>query len=94
MILSIGSFVLLAGAVACAYAMPLERVYVVDVQHNVCAEKEVVDKEQLIFQPVQDWPLAKCDGNVSIAKEDWPGFRDWVRWAIQKVKGAKQHNAE
>jgi hypothetical protein len=66
--------------------MPLQYVYVVDVQHSICAKKEIVDKENLIFKHVEDLPLTACDGNVSIAKADFLEFKKWVRRAIDKLK--------
>lgn len=69
--------------------MPLEFVYVIDLKHLVCAKKQIVDKENFIFQHVEDLPILECDGNTSIAKDDFPAFRDWVKWAIQKVTEAR-----
>lgn len=74
--------------------MPLDFVYVVDLKHLVCAKKEIVDKENLIFRHVEDLPLTECDGNVSIAKDDFPPFRDWVKWAIAKINEDKSRSAE
>lgn len=65
---------------------PIDYLYVVDVQHSGCAKKEIVDKESLIFRHVEDLPLIACDGNVSVAKEDWLGLRSWIRSAIRKLK--------
>jgi hypothetical protein len=66
--------------------LPIDYVYVIDVPHSVCAKKEIIDKENLIFKHVEDLPLMECDGNVSIAKEDWPALRSWIRSAIKKLK--------
>jgi len=66
--------------------MPLEFVFVIDVPHQVCAKKLIVDKENLVFEHVEDLPLIECDGNVSIAKDDFPPFKNWVKRAIKKVK--------
>lgn len=83
-ILSILSFLILT---ACAERpFPIDFVYVVDVQNSVCAKKEIVDKENLIFKHVEDLPLKECDGNVSIAKDDFPALKDWIKWAKKKAE--------
>lgn len=66
--------------------MPLKYVYVVDVPHEICAKKEIIDAENLVFKHVEDLPLIECDGNVSIAKDDFLPFKKWVRRTMDKVK--------
>lgn len=63
---------------------PIEYVYIVDIPHSVCAKYLVSDKKKLIFQFIEDLPLIECDGNVSIAKGEWPPMRDWMRKEIAK----------
>lgn len=71
--------------------VPLDFVYVVDVQSSFCVQYQILDKQTMTVKRVKDLPLVVCDGNVSIAKEDWLGLKDWIIWAMTKVK---QHRAE
>lgn len=74
--------------------IPIDYAYMIDVPHSICAKYEIVDKENLVFRHVEDLPLIACDGNVSIAKEDWPGLRTWIINAIQKMKECQTKNAQ
>ena len=85
-VLLINSFLLSA---CVSRPLPLNYVYVIDIPHGVCAKKEIIDRENLIFKHVEDLPLMDCDGNISIDSSEWLGLKDWIKWAIQEVK--KQH---
>ncbi len=65
---------------------PVQYVYVVDVQHSVCSKNEIIDQAKLIFKHIEDLPLAACDGNVSIAKDDFPSLKKWIIWAEEKAQ--------
>lgn len=65
---------------------PLAYIYVVDVQHQVCAQKMVESRNPIKFKHVADLPLAYCDGGVLIAYNDWLGFKKWLERLMDRVK--------
>ncbi len=67
---------------------PVDYMYVVDLQHNVCAKKKITDKPSLSFQHVEDLPLiagGPCDGGVLIAREDFLAFKHWLKDIIKQL---------
>lgn len=65
---------------------PIEYVYVIDTTHNVCAKKKIINQDDLIFEHVEDMPLANCNGYISIDKNDFHPLKDWIRWAKGKLE--------
>jgi len=51
----------------------------VDLVHQVCGEFKVVDKENLVFEFVQDHKLEKCDGYFAISPEEIQSLRLYLK---------------
>lgn len=90
--LSISSiFIALLFLVACSERpFPIDHVYVIDLPHEACSKKKIVDPENLVFEHVEDLPLSACDGNISIAKDDFHPLKDWIKWAQEKLKDCRK----
>ena len=53
----------------------LKYLYVIDVDNQVCAKREITDHNTYSSRWVKDLPLQDCDGNVSITAEDFAKYR-------------------
>ena len=62
---------------------PIDEIFVIDVPHNVCAQRIITDKETLESRPGLESLLIACDGNVSIKYKVWQEIR-------RKLKKQKQ----
>ena len=74
--------------------LPLDHVYVVDVVHNVCSKKKIIDKENLVFQHVEDLPLYSCDGFIAVSYEDFGPLKNWIKRMIKKIKDCASSSFE
>jgi len=58
---------------------PISKLYVIDVQHQVCAERIITDKKTLSSKWSQDLPLDSCDGNVSLTMKEFLDLRTYLK---------------
>lgn len=58
---------------------PISRLYVVDVQHHICAERIITEKSTLGSKWVRDLPLESCDGNVSLTMKEFLDLRTYLK---------------
>lgn len=58
---------------------PITHLYVVDIQHNVCAKRVITNKSTLVSKWVQDLPLESCDGNVSLTMKEFLDLRTFLK---------------
>ena len=71
---------------------PATKLYVIDIQHSVCAEKaiEVTSDHKVKFTHIQDMPMASCDGNPSFSKEEFLATKKWIERQIAvPIQGRK-----
>lgn len=53
----------------------------VDIEHGVCGEFRVVDKEKLTFEWVADHDLSKCNGFFALSPEDMNALKSYLKEA-------------
>jgi len=77
--------VLLSG---CSYKeFPDVPLYVLDINHQVCAKYSFVDKERLTVKHDEDLPINNCEGMIGFGYKDYnETVKPWIREAIQKLK--------
>lgn len=58
---------------------PISHIYVIDVQHQVCAKRVITDKKRLSSKHVEDLPIESCDGFVALSAEEFLALRSFMR---------------
>lgn len=58
---------------------PISHIYVIDVQHQVCAKRVITDKKRLSSKHVEDLPIEACDGFVALSAEEFLALRSFMR---------------
>lgn len=58
---------------------PVDFIYVIDTDHEICAKRKITNKETLASQWVEDLPLSECDGNVSLTMKDFLNLRTYIK---------------
>lgn len=70
---------------------PATKLYVIDIQHAVCAEKsiEVTSDMRVVFTHIQDLALEACDGNPSFSKDEFLATKKWIERQIKTEPSRK-----
>jgi len=58
---------------------PISRLYIVDIQHNICSVRKITDKNTLASVWIEDLPLYACDGNVSLNMQEFLNLRTYMK---------------
>ena len=58
---------------------PITTLWIIDVQHEVCSERRITDKQTLSSVWVKDHPLYVCDGNVALSMQEFLNLRTYIR---------------
>lgn len=58
---------------------PITKLYVIDIEHQVCSEREITDKDTLASRFVRDLPLKNCDGNISLTAKEFLDLRTYLK---------------
>ena len=58
---------------------PISHLYVIDVQHNVCAKRVITDKKRLSSKHIVDLPIEACDGHISLTADEFLQLREYMR---------------
>lgn len=58
---------------------PITRLYIIDVQNQVCSMRKITDKNTLASVWVEDLPLYACDGNVGLNMQEFLNLRTYMK---------------
>lgn len=57
--------------------------YDIDLEHGVCGEFKIVDKENMVFEFVKDHNISTCDGFFALSPEEMQSLKIYLRDARQ-----------
>jgi hypothetical protein len=72
-----------------AVPFPREKIYVVDLANNVCAEYEIIDFESIKVDLVRELDLSAggpCDRMVGFTARGFKKVQNWIRDEIKEGK--------
>jgi len=55
----------------------------IDLEHGLCGEFKIIDKDKLLFEYVQDHDLSKCNGYFALSPEDMQALKSYLKEARQ-----------
>lgn len=58
---------------------PISHIYVIDIQHQVCAKRVILNKQTLSSRHVEDMPIENCDGFIALSAQEFLALRSWMR---------------
>ena len=73
--------VMLFSLVGCKQAKeaPISHIYVIDVQHQICSRRVILNKQTLSSKFVEDMPIENCDGFIALSAQEFLDLRSWMR---------------
>lgn len=58
---------------------PVSHLYVIDVQHQICAKRVITNKQTLASKHVEDMPIENCDGVIALSPNEFLNLRSWLK---------------
>ena len=58
---------------------PISHIYVIDIQHQVCAKRVILNKQTLSSRHVEDMPIENCDGFIALSAQEFLDLKSWMR---------------
>ena len=58
---------------------PISHIYVIDVQHQICSRRVILNKQTLSSKFVEDMPIENCDGFIALSAQEFLDLKSWIR---------------
>lgn len=58
---------------------PVSKLYVLDLDNNVCSVRQITDKKTLSSKRISEGPASDCDGVIGLSPEEFSNLRTFMR---------------
>ena len=58
---------------------PISKLYVLDLDNNVCSTRQITDKKTLSSKRIAEGPAQDCDGVIGLSPEEFSNLRTFMR---------------
>lgn len=58
---------------------PISKLYVLDLDNDVCSTREITDKKTLSSKRIAEGPAEDCDGIIGLSPEEFSNLRTYMR---------------
>lgn len=58
---------------------PISKLYVLDLDNNVCSTRQITDKKTLSSKRISEGPASDCDGVIGLSPEEFSNLRTYMR---------------
>ena len=58
---------------------PISKLYVLDLDNNVCSTRQITDKKTLSSKRIAEGPASDCDGVIGLSPEEFSNLRTYMR---------------
>lgn len=58
---------------------PVSKLYVLDLDNNVCSVRQITDKKTLSSKRISEGPAQDCDGIIGLSPEEFLNLRTYMK---------------
>lgn len=58
---------------------PISKLYVLDLDNNVCSTRQITDKKTLSSKRIAEGPAQDCDGIIGLSPEEFLNLRTYMK---------------